>query len=113
MSMTTLRDQHQMPARPEPTTVTLSRRRPIPWDQAVLHLILIIIALSAVLPLVWCFFASFKHFRELVSSTDLLPHVWTLDNYKAVFGLASLWSGFHNTIIVTTSVTAATVFTSA
>lgn len=113
MSMTTLRDQPQTPARPGPATVTLVRRKPVPWDQIVLHTILIIIALAALLPLVWCLFASFKHFRELISSTDLLPHVWTLDSYKVVFSLDSLWSGFRNTAIVTATVTSATVFTSA
>jgi multiple sugar transport system permease protein len=89
-----------------------TRRRAIPWDQFVLHLILIIISLAAVMPLVWCFFASFKHFRELLESTSLLPHVWTLDSYSAVFSLPSLWSGFRNTIVVTTCVTTSAVFTS-
>jgi ABC-type glycerol-3-phosphate transport system permease component len=89
-----------------------ARRRPIPWDQFVLHLILITFSLAAVMPLVWCFFASFKHFRELLASTNLLPHVWTLDSYRAVFSLPSLWSGFRNTIIVTTSVTVSAVFSS-
>lgn len=92
--------------------MTPARRKPIPWDQVALHLILIIIALTAVLPLVWCVFASFKHFRELLTSTDLLPHVWTLDSYKAVINLNSIWSGFRNTIIVTVSLTAVIVFTS-
>ncbi len=112
MSRTNQRDQPQAPARPGPATVTLARRKPVPWGQVALHLILIIIALTAVLPLVWCVFASFKHFRELLTSTALLPHVWTLDSYKAVFSLTSLWSGFRNTIIVTVSLTAVIVFTS-
>lgn len=112
MSMTTLPDRSRTPARPGPATVTPARRKPIPWDQVALHLILIIIALTAVLPLVWCVFASFKHFRELLTSTDLLPHVWTLDSYKAVINLNSIWSGFRNTIIVTVSLTAVIVFTS-
>jgi ABC-type glycerol-3-phosphate transport system permease component len=76
------------------------------------HIILIIVTLAALLPAVWCVFASFKHFRELVSSTDLFPHVWTLDSYKTVLGLSNLWSGFRNTIVVTFSVTVAAVFTS-
>jgi len=92
---------------------TLSRRvSRVRWGQVVAHIVLIVAALIALLPLVWCLFASFKHFKELVSSTSLLPQVWTLDSYKAVFGLGSLWTGFRNTVIVTGSVTAATVFTS-
>jgi ABC-type glycerol-3-phosphate transport system permease component len=114
MSMSTLGD------RPQSTTgvpvsqalAVRSRRRPVPWGQVVLHVILICLALAAVLPLVWCVFASFKYFKELVSSTDLLPHVWTLHSYQGVFGLSNLWSGFRNTVIVTFSVTVATIFTS-
>jgi multiple sugar transport system permease protein len=80
--------------------------------QVVVHTVLIIVALTAVLPMVWCVFASFKHFLELVSSTSLLPHVWTLDSYKTVLGLTYLWTGFRNTLIVSCCVTAAAVFTS-
>jgi multiple sugar transport system permease protein len=115
MSMTTLPDKTQAPATGEPVRlarVRRSQRLHVPWGQVAVHVILIIIALAAVLPLVWCVFASFKHFRELVSSTALFPHVWTLDSYKTVLGLTNLWTGFRNTIIVTFSVTAAAVFTS-
>lgn len=109
-------DQAQPAAQAGPVALAMvqrSRRKPVPWDQIALHVILVIVALGAVLPLVWCIMGSFKHFKELVSSTDLFPHVWTLDNYKTVFGLANLWSGFLNTIIVTTCVVGSTVFTSA
>jgi ABC-type glycerol-3-phosphate transport system permease component len=111
MSTTTVGDQSQ--ASTARASSTLAKRAPrVQWGQVAGHVILIIVALIALLPLVWCLFASFKHFKELVSSTDLLPQVWTLDSYKAVFGLGSLWTGFRNTVIVTGSVTAATVFTS-
>lgn len=110
---TTAFDEHSSASMAAVPSVATRRPRRLSWGQLVLHLILIIVALTAVMPMVWCFFASFKHFKELVSSTSLLPQVWTLDSYKAVFGLTGLWSGFRNTIIVTISVTAATVFTSA
>ena len=111
-----LRDRARGAAQTSPATllaVPRARRKPVNWGQVAVHLILIIVALGAVLPLVWCVFASFKHFKEVVSSTDLLPHAWTLDAYKAVFGLSNLWSGFRNTIIVTTCVVFSVVFTSA
>jgi len=111
MSTTALDDRPRTSA----ASARAARARRIPrvrWGQVAAHIILIVVALVALLPLVWCVFASFKHFKELVSSTDLLPQVWTLDSYKAVFDLGSLWTGFRNTIIVTCSVTAAVVFTS-
>src|SRR5690348_12647064 len=104
MRTTTLDEQSLSTARS--VAQARSRRgRRVPLNQIILHLILIIVALVALMPMVWCVFASFKHFRELVSSPDLLPHVWTLDSYKAVFGVSGLWTGFRNTIIVTFSVT--------
>lgn len=114
MSMTSLRKQTQAPVTGVPVSATAlaRRRRPVAWGQIVLHAILIIVAFVAVMPLVWCIFASFKSFKELLTSTDLLPHVWTLHSYRAVFGLSNLWTGFANTLIVTCAVTAVSVFTS-
>jgi multiple sugar transport system permease protein len=115
MSMTTLDQQPQSTVTSRPVTAVPTkpaRRKPLPWGQLVLHIILFIFAFLAVMPLVWCVFASFKSFKELLTSTDLLPHVWTLHAYKTVFGLQNLWTGFRNTIIVTVSVTVAQVFTS-
>jgi ABC-type glycerol-3-phosphate transport system permease component len=115
MSMTTVHDDTHASAAGVPLSSTLpgrSRRVHVHWNQVAVHTILIIVALAALLPMIWCVFASFKHFRELVSSTDLFPHVWTLDSYKVVFGLTYLWTGFRNTIIVTFSITAVAVFTS-
>jgi multiple sugar transport system permease protein len=115
MSMTTVRDQQQLPAPGVSVPLVLpvrSRRRQVRRSQIVVHITLIIVALAAVLPMIWCVFASFKYFRELVSSSDLFPHVWTLHSYDTVFGLTQIWSGFRNSIVVTCSVTAAAVFTS-
>jgi ABC-type glycerol-3-phosphate transport system permease component len=113
MIVTPVHDQAHTPATGVPLSSAVSRhRRRIQGGQLTVHLILIIVALVAVLPMIWCVFASFKYFRELVSSPDLLPHTWTLHNYDTVFGLSELWSGFRNSIIVTCSVTVAAVFTS-
>jgi multiple sugar transport system permease protein len=115
MSMTAVRDQQRLPAPGVPVPLVLpvrSRRRQVRRSQIVVHITLIIVALAAVLPMIWCVFASFKYFRELVSSSDLFPHVWTLHSYDTVFGLTQIWSGFRNSIVVTCSVTAAAVFTS-
>src|SRR5262249_14622546 len=87
--------------------------RRIRWGQVVLHIILIITALAATLPFVWVIFASFKNFKELVSSKDILPHVWTLNNYKDILGRVNFGAAFQNSIIAATTVTIATLFTSA
>jgi ABC-type glycerol-3-phosphate transport system permease component len=112
MSMSTVHDPRAVPATVATARPARPRRRRVDWSQGALHFILIIIALVAVMPMVWCFFASFKYFHELVSSSDLLPHVWTLHSYDTVFGLTDIWTGFRNSIIVTCSVTISAVFTS-
>jgi ABC-type glycerol-3-phosphate transport system permease component len=113
--MTTLGDRPPTASTPLPATSVVprrGRRGPLAWSQVVLHLILFCVAFLAIIPLVWCVLASFKSFKELMTSTDLLPQVWTLHAYQTVFGLQYLWSGFRNTLIVTFTVTAAQVFTS-
>ncbi len=113
MSSTSVGDRTQSPRIVAPAALARrSRGFHVPWDQIILHAILIFFALAAVMPLVWCIFSSFKHFGEIIASTSLLPKVWTLDNYREVFRLTFLWSGFRNTIIVTCTVTAVSVFTS-
>ena len=107
MSVTTLHDQTEPIALARHRT----RARP-PWGQVVLHVVLILTAAVAVMPLVWCIFASFKYYKEVTSSIDLLPHTWTLANYREVLATPNIWSGFGNTIVVTCSVTAVTVLTS-
>jgi multiple sugar transport system permease protein len=99
-------------ARLTPTLVRRRRGLRLPWRQAVLHAMLVVTSFVAVGPLVWCVFASFKRFKDLMTSLSLLPQVWTLDNYAAVLAVSNLWSGLRNTLIVTCSVTAATVLTS-
>ncbi len=81
-------------------------------DQILAHAILIIAALLAVSPLIWCIFASFKTFKEVMESPSLLPQNWTLASYREVFGLSNLWIGFRNTVVVSFSVTAVSVLTS-
>lgn len=90
-------------------------RRPQPsrmFGQGVLHVILIAIAVASLTPFVWSVFASFKPFRELISSRDLLPHTWTLNSYKEIFTRAHFLDAFRNSVISATLVTGATLFTS-
>jgi multiple sugar transport system permease protein len=97
------------PVTPAPTR---RRARRIDLDQVLVHAVLIVAAFIAVAPLIWCIFASFKPFKEVMESPTLLPQTWTLASYKAVFGLSNIWTGFRNTVIVASSVTVVSVVTS-
>jgi multiple sugar transport system permease protein len=76
------------------------------------HLVLLLACFVAVAPFVWSFFGSFKPFKELVSSGDLLPHEWTLANYIEILTRANFIEAFRNSVIVSSAVTAASLFTS-
>ena len=80
--------------------------------QIFLHVILLVTTLSATLPFLWLIFASFKNFKELVSSRDLLPHVWTLANYEDILSRVNFAIAFQNSVIAATAVTLATLLTS-
>ena len=100
------------------TTALTSRpteRRPLQWllDQGVSHAVLLVMALLSIAPFVWMIFASFKTFKDLVSSTDLLPHTWTVNNYIEIASRVNFPVAFLNSFITATTVTAATLFTSA
>ena len=67
--------------------------------------ILILLALGAVLPFIWMLFASFKPFKELVNSLDLLPHVWTLDSYRQILFRVNFLAAFRNNVILSGTIT--------
>ena len=96
-----------------------TQRRTIPWrpsfvlDQLLTHLLLLVMVVVSIVPFVWMLFASFKNFKELVSSDDLLPHVWTLNNYREIVNRINFPSAFANSVIAAVAVTAATLMTSA
>ncbi len=90
-----------------------------PWlpqafvGQLVAHVILLFMSVLAVFPFIWMVFASFKTFKDLVSSTQMLPEVWTLNNYIEIASRINFPVAFLNSIIAATSVTVFTLFTSA
>src|SRR5579871_2148720 len=81
-------------------------------NQTLLHLVLLVMSFLALAPFLWSVFASFKAFKELTSSTDLLPHVWTLSSYAQVTSLSNFPGGYLNSTIVAVTVTVATLLTS-
>jgi len=90
-----------------------------PWlpqafvGQLVAHVILLFMSVLAVFPFIWMVFASFKTFKDLVSSTQMLPEVWTLNNYIEIASRINFPVAFLNSIIAATAVTVFTLFTSA
>jgi multiple sugar transport system permease protein len=98
-------------ARVTPGT-TKPRAPRVEKDQILAHAVLIVATFVAVAPLVWCIFASFKPFKEVMESGTLLPHTWTLASYKSVLGLSNLWIGFRNTVVVSFTITVVSVLTS-
>ncbi len=97
----------------QPTPVT--GRRPLTrrfFTQSAMHLLLLFICFLAVAPFVWTIFASFKPFRELISSRELLPKIWTLNSYREIFTRAHFLTAVGNSVISAVSVTLSTLITS-
>src|SRR6476659_6587695 len=80
-------------------------------SQGLMHVVLL--AMVALAPFVWSIFASFKPFKELVSSQNLLPHTWTLNSYREIFTRAHFLDAAQNSLIAAVRVTVATLLTSA
>ena len=78
-------------------------------SRAVLLLIASVFAFLFLIPLLFLFFTSFKGLSESIGSSNLLPAVWTTENYVSVISDSAnspifRWMG--NTAIITISATA-------
>ena|SRR5262245_55114465 len=83
----------------------------LPTNQVLLHIVLICFGAVAGGPFVWMVLASFKKYKELVSSSALLPEVWTLDNYAEIINRVNFLSAFRNSLIVSVAITASVLLT--
>jgi multiple sugar transport system permease protein len=83
-----------------------ARRR---FEQVALHVGLVAVSITVVLPFLWLFLGSFKPFSELVSSIDPFPKTWTLDNYREIIAQGNFLAAFVNSIVVSTLVTLSVV----
>ena len=71
------------------------------WSWAGLHLFLGITSFLMVVPFFWVFLTSFKQSTEIVTETpQLLPMVWTMENYLKLPKVAPFVRFFLNSIIV-------------
>ncbi len=97
----------------------LRPRQARPWishatlGQFVSHAVLLFMAVLAIVPFIWMIFASFKTFKDLVSSTQMLPEVWTMNNYIEIASRINFPVAFFNSILAATIVTLFTLLTSA
>src|SRR5690242_13370379 len=73
--------------------------------QGVMHLILLFLCVAALVPFLWSLLASFKLFKELNTSPDFFPKVWTLRNYQEIITRVGFPEAMRNSIIVAVVVT--------
>lgn len=74
-----------------------------------------VIAYAFLLPLLFMLFTSFKGLAEAMTSSTLLPHTWTLQNYRDLFASTStapIFKWLMNTAVVTVSGTILRITTS-
>lgn len=79
----------------------------------ILVLIATILATLFMLPLIWMILTSFKTLSESMASANLLPKIWTFENYKSIFSAtteAPIIQWLINTAIVTIIGTLFTIF---
>lgn len=72
--------------------------------KSALYISLIVGAIIFAYPFIWMIFSTFKPDGE-IGSIQLLPELWTLENYQSVFDRIPIEKGFLNSIIVTAFVT--------
>ena len=97
------------------TTLPVAKRLPKIGHivgQAAMHIILISVTFSSVMPFVWMASSSFKPYKEVVSSAALLPHNWTLENYARIIDRVGFLGAFRNNTLVAVPITVAAVLTS-
>lgn len=80
--------------------------------QGLMHALLLLLCVLAIVPFLWSFFASFKIFRELNTSTDFFPKVWTLKNYDEIITRVGFFEAMRNSFIVAIAVTLCVLLTS-
>lgn len=76
------------------------------------HIVLIIIALTMLIPFLWMVFASFKSLEE-VNQVNPFPSIWHPENYIQIFKQVPFARYYLNSVFVASWVTFLTCFTSA
>ena len=83
------------------------------WYHYVIILFLTVFCAAMMFPMIWMFLTSFRTNADIrINKTTMLPETWTLEGYIKAFTEAPLGRWFFNSILITTIVTAAVIFTS-
>jgi multiple sugar transport system permease protein len=69
------------------------------WKDAVLAVLMVLLAVAFIFPFVWLIMTSLKPPAEVFSS-DFFPSRWTTENYQQVFTQVPMWRWMGNTLIV-------------
>ncbi|MCL2335645.1 MAG: carbohydrate ABC transporter permease [Endomicrobia bacterium] len=70
-------------------------------QDALTHLILIIVSLTCVFPVFWMLSSSLKTQQEIFTKMSLLPHTWNWSNYVTAFVQADFGRYFLNSVFYT------------
>lgn len=79
------------------------------FEQITLHVVLLAVSITVVVPFLWLVLGSFKTYQDLVGGHNLLPAQWTLDNYREILERANFITAFMNSVAVSTIATASVV----
>jgi len=88
------------------------RKKKLSLGYAVIYLVLIFWAVTTIFPFVWVVNNSFKPSREVVNSSFSLPKDFTLENYENAFSKQNILRSYYNSIVISSSVTAAVLILS-
>ncbi|MBE2241024.1 MAG: carbohydrate ABC transporter permease [Caldilineaceae bacterium] len=95
-----------LPAQPAPTVRAARRAGPVIGRLAV-HLFLIVLSISCLLPLVWMISTSFKEqFQVFSYPPEWLPDPWTLKGYQRLFSMSPIGNWLFNSVLVAVTITA-------
>ncbi|WP_042170972.1 carbohydrate ABC transporter permease [Paenibacillus gorillae] len=76
---------------------------------ALVFLFLLVISIVVNLPVITMVLNSFKSNTEIMTSTQVMPQQWTMENYLFVNDKSAFWQQFINSIIVTSLTVVATI----
>lgn len=71
-----------------------------------LHLLLILLSITCLLPLIWMISTSFKEqFQVFTYPPEWLPDPWTLKGYQRLFSISPISNWLLNSVLVATTIT--------
>lgn len=85
---------------PSDRTSGRTHRRPVRVSEVLIHVLLVVMVVSVLLPFLWLVFASFKTYADLLGRPGHLPSPWTLASYREIFSIGNFGTSFVNSVLV-------------